>query len=182
MIHQWKNALLAVLRISSSAAARSFQRSKRRPSGRCMQRSGAGCCQRSSARFARSHWGYRPCSDVQKAQAVDRWMSVAWHISNTRTGSDDFCVETLNEAIHPFGAPEIMNMAGSHPLRFASTASKPIRSRRQWLGLPRKLSKDRGVAHLLMPPGNRKRSANRLSAETGRTVLPAFVWTTGGQR
>ena len=182
MIHQWKNALLAVLRISSSAAARSFQRSKRRPSDLCMQRSGAGCCQRSSARFARSHWGYRPCSDVQKAQAVDRRMSVAWRISDPRTGSDDFCVETLNESIHPFGAPEIMNMVGSHPLRFASTASKPISSRRQWLGLPQKPSKDRGVAHPLMPPGNRRRSASRPAAGTNRTAPRAFVWTTGGQR
>ncbi|MBG6199800.1 putative transposase [Labrenzia sp. EL_13] len=32
---------------------------------------------------------------------------LAWRISNTLEA--DFCVEALNEAIHNFGAPEIMN-------------------------------------------------------------------------
>ena len=33
---------------------------------------------------------------------------LAWRISNTLEA--DFCVEALNEAIHKFGSPEIMNM------------------------------------------------------------------------
>ncbi len=32
---------------------------------------------------------------------------LAWRISNTLEA--DFCVEALNEAIHKFGPPEIMN-------------------------------------------------------------------------
>lgn len=32
---------------------------------------------------------------------------LAWRISNTLEA--DFCLEALNEAIHKFGAPEIMN-------------------------------------------------------------------------
>ena len=32
---------------------------------------------------------------------------LAWRISNTLEA--DFCVEALNEAIHRFGPPEIMN-------------------------------------------------------------------------
>ena len=32
---------------------------------------------------------------------------LAWRISNTREA--DYCVEALNEAIHKFGQPEIMN-------------------------------------------------------------------------
>ncbi len=32
---------------------------------------------------------------------------LAWRVSNTREA--DFCVEALNEAIHRFGAPDIMN-------------------------------------------------------------------------
>ncbi|WP_412842104.1 DDE-type integrase/transposase/recombinase [Brucella pseudintermedia] len=32
---------------------------------------------------------------------------LAWRISNTLEA--DFCVEALNEAVHKFGTPEIMN-------------------------------------------------------------------------
>jgi putative transposase len=42
--------------------------------------------------------------------AVMDWYTrkvLAWRISNTLEA--DFCVEALNEAIHKFGAPEIMN-------------------------------------------------------------------------
>jgi putative transposase len=43
--------------------------------------------------------------------AVMDWLTrkvLAWRIANTREA--DFCVEALNEAIHKFGPPEIMNM------------------------------------------------------------------------
>ncbi len=42
--------------------------------------------------------------------AIMDWFTrkvLAWRISNTLEA--DFCVEALNEAIHKFGAPEIMN-------------------------------------------------------------------------
>jgi putative transposase len=42
--------------------------------------------------------------------AVMDWVTrkvLAWRISNTLEA--DFCVEALNEAIHKFGPPEIMN-------------------------------------------------------------------------
>lgn len=45
---------------------------------------------------------------------------LAWRISNTLEA--DFCVEALNEAIHKFGAPEIMNtVQGSQFTSFAWT-------------------------------------------------------------
>lgn len=45
---------------------------------------------------------------------------LAWRISNTLEA--DFCVEALNEAIHKFGAPEIMNTdQGSQFTSFART-------------------------------------------------------------
>jgi putative transposase len=45
---------------------------------------------------------------------------LAWRISNTLEA--DFCVEALNEAIHKFGAPEIMNTdQGSQFTSFAWT-------------------------------------------------------------
>ena len=45
---------------------------------------------------------------------------LAWRISNTQEA--DFCVEALNEAIHRFGAPEIMNTdQGSQFTSFAWT-------------------------------------------------------------
>ena len=43
--------------------------------------------------------------------AIMDWFTrkvLAWRISNTPEA--DFCVEALNEAIHKFGPPEIMNM------------------------------------------------------------------------
>lgn len=43
--------------------------------------------------------------------AIMDWFTrkvLAWPISNTLEA--DLCVEALNEAIHRFGAPEIMNM------------------------------------------------------------------------
>jgi len=43
--------------------------------------------------LTRPHWGHGPISP--------------WRISNTLEA--DFCVEALNEAIHKFGPPEIMN-------------------------------------------------------------------------
>ena len=52
---------------------------------------------------------------------------LAWRISNTLEA--DFCVEALNEAIHKFGAPEIMNTdQGSQFTSFAWT------ERLQWVG------------------------------------------------
>jgi putative transposase len=45
---------------------------------------------------------------------------LAWRISNTLEA--DFCVEALNEAIHKFGPPEIMNTdQGSQFTSFAWT-------------------------------------------------------------
>ncbi|PHS19358.1 MAG: hypothetical protein COA78_00500 [Blastopirellula sp.] len=45
---------------------------------------------------------------------------LAWRISNTLEA--DFCVEALNEAIHKFGPPEIMNAdQGSQFTSFAWT-------------------------------------------------------------
>ena len=45
---------------------------------------------------------------------------LSWRISNTLKA--DFCVEALNEAIHKFGPPEIMNMdQGSQFTSFAWT-------------------------------------------------------------
>lgn len=38
---------------------------------------------------------------------------LSWRLSNTMEA--DFCMEAHNEAIHRFGAPEIMNM--DHPFR-----------------------------------------------------------------
>ena len=51
--------------------------------------------------------------------AIMDWFTrkvLAWRISNTLEA--DFCVEALNEAVHKFGTPEIMNTsraASSHP-------------------------------------------------------------------
>lgn len=42
--------------------------------------------------------------------AIMDWFTrkvLAWRISNTLEA--DFCVEALNEAVHRFGPPEIMN-------------------------------------------------------------------------
>ncbi len=45
---------------------------------------------------------------------------LAWHISSTLEA--DFCVEALNEAIHWFGPPEIMNTdQGSQFMSFVWT-------------------------------------------------------------
>ena len=42
--------------------------------------------------------------------------------TGSRTGSNDFCVEALNEVIHKFGPPEIMNSdQGSQFTPFAWT-------------------------------------------------------------
>ena len=55
--------------------------------------------------------------------AVMDWFTrkvLAWHISNTLEA--DFCVEALNEAVHKFGPPEIMNTdQGSQFTSFAWT-------------------------------------------------------------
>jgi len=55
--------------------------------------------------------------------AIMDWFTrkvLAWRISNTLEA--DFCVEALNEAIHKFGAPEIMNTdQGSQFTSFAWT-------------------------------------------------------------
>jgi len=55
--------------------------------------------------------------------AIMDWFTrkvLAWRISNTLEA--DFCVEALNEAIHRFGAPEIMNTdQGSQFTSFAWT-------------------------------------------------------------
>ena len=44
---------------------------------------------------------------------------LAWRISNMLEA--DFCVEAFNEAIHRFGAPEIMN-TDSHTIEASSWA------------------------------------------------------------
>ena len=47
--------------------------------------------------------------------AIMDWFTrkvLAWRISNTLEA--DFCVEALNEAIHRFGAPGIMNTDRAH--------------------------------------------------------------------
>jgi len=52
--------------------------------------------------------------------AVMDWYTrkvLAWRISNTLEA--DFCVEALNEAIHKFGPPEIMN-TDSHTIDASS--------------------------------------------------------------
>lgn len=52
--------------------------------------------------------------------AIMDWFTrkvLAWRISNTLEA--DFCVEALNEAIHKFGAPEIMN-TDSHTIDASS--------------------------------------------------------------
>ena len=49
-------------------------------------------------------------SGFLKLVAIMDWFTrklLAWRISNTLEA--DFCVEALNEAIHRFGSPEIMN-------------------------------------------------------------------------
>jgi putative transposase len=55
--------------------------------------------------------------------AIMEWHThkiLAWRISNTLEA--DFCVEALNEAIHKFGPPEIMNTGqGSQFTSFAWT-------------------------------------------------------------
>ena len=55
--------------------------------------------------------------------AIMDWFTrkvLAWRISNTLEA--DFCVEALNEAIHEFGPPEIMNTdQGSQFTSFAWT-------------------------------------------------------------
>ena len=55
--------------------------------------------------------------------AIMDWFTrkvLAWRISNTLEA--DFCVEALNEAIHKFGPPEIMNTdQGSQFTSFAWT-------------------------------------------------------------
>lgn len=56
---------------------------------------------------------------------------LSWRISNTLEA--DFCVEALNETIHKFGPPEIMNIdQGSQFTSFAWTD----RLRRSDLGIP----------------------------------------------
>ena len=53
--------------------------------------------------------------------AIMDWLTrkvLAWRISNTLEA--DFCVEALNEAIHKFGPPEIMNTS-----RAASSRPSP---------------------------------------------------------
>ena len=54
--------------------------------------------------------------------AIMDWFTrkvLAWRISNTLEA--DFCVEALNEAIHKFGPPEIMN-TDSHTIEASSLA------------------------------------------------------------
>jgi putative transposase len=54
--------------------------------------------------------------------AIMDWHSrkvLAWRISNTQEA--DICVEALNEAIHRFGPPEIMN-TDSHTIKASSLA------------------------------------------------------------
>ncbi len=55
--------------------------------------------------------------------AIMEWFTrkvLAWRISNTLEA--DFCVEALNEAVHHFGPPEIMNtVQGSQFTSFART-------------------------------------------------------------
>ncbi|MCV2866924.1 DDE-type integrase/transposase/recombinase [Albidovulum sediminicola] len=55
--------------------------------------------------------------------AIMDWFTrkmLAWRISNTLEA--DFCVETLNEALHHFGPPEVMNTdQGSQFTSFAWT-------------------------------------------------------------
>ncbi len=55
--------------------------------------------------------------------AIMDWFTrkvLAWRISNTLEA--DFCVEALNEAVHRFGPPEIMNtVQGSQFTSFAWT-------------------------------------------------------------
>lgn len=57
---------------------------------------------------------------------------LAWRISNTLEA--DFCVEALNEAIHKFGSPEIMNTDRAVSLRLlpGQTASADPASASQW--------------------------------------------------
>lgn len=52
---------------------------------------------------------------------------LAWRISNTL--ETDFCVEALNEAIHTFGAPEIMTTdQGASPARHPERSRKTLPS------------------------------------------------------
>lgn len=58
--------------------------------------------------------------------AIMDWFTrkvLAWRISNTLEA--DFCVEALNEAVHKFGPPEIMN-SDSHTI---GASSRPSRGR-----------------------------------------------------
>ncbi|MBL3705995.1 transposase [Sulfitobacter sp. BDSS02] len=58
--------------------------------------------------FARQrHQHHSPHALTLSAGALPTRKVLAWRISNTLEA--DFCVEALNEAIHKFGPPEIMN-------------------------------------------------------------------------
>jgi putative transposase len=61
--------------------------------------------------------------------AVMDWFTrkvLAWRISNTLEA--DFCVEALNEAIHKFGRPEIMNMEHGRAIGSSghATSGQPV--------------------------------------------------------
>ena len=58
----------------------------------------------------RRHHLYSDEEGILYLVAIMDWCTrkvLAWRISNTLEA--DFCVEALNEAIHKFGSPEIMN-------------------------------------------------------------------------
>jgi putative transposase len=52
------------------------------------------------------------CLQTMRGMAWSTRKVLAWRISNTLEA--DFCIEAMNEAIHRFGPPEIMNT--DHPL------------------------------------------------------------------
>ncbi len=61
--------------------------------------------------------------------AVMHWSTrkvLAWRISNTLEA--DFCVEALNEAIHKFSPPEIMNMEHGRAIGWSdhATPKQPV--------------------------------------------------------
>ena len=59
--------------------------------------------------------------------AIMDWFTrkvLAWRISNTLEA--EFCIEALNEAIHKFGPPEIMNTDQGSQGRFNRSSQHPI--------------------------------------------------------